>query len=247
MHLCTGAISDMSRNEVLFESDFQDGALDLQETWKLEGDGEAGIEDERLALQEEPEGRGVVLWLRRDMPAEVRVEFELAFSNNRGIGVFFLAAKGTEGEDILRELPERTGAYPEYTSGRINCYGVSLHRFFPSGEHNEGSNIRRNAGFHLVHHAEPDPVMESERPYRLVIEKRDARLRLWVDGELVHDWTDVREHGQPHAEGKVGFRLRGHHSCVMYLDHVRIIRPVDPNRGQLFHPGQPLPSSYIGK
>jgi hypothetical protein len=185
----------------------------------------ARIEEGRLALQEDPDGKGVVLWLRQDMPADVRVEFELAFSNNRGIGVFFLAAKGTEGEDILEELPKRTGAYPEYTSGRINCYGVSVHRFFPSGEHNEGSNIRRNAGFHLVHHVEPDPVMESGRAYGLVIEKRGARLRTWAEGELIHDWTDEGEHGEPYADGKVGFRLRGHSSCVMYLDDIRITRP----------------------
>ncbi|MBS3762995.1 MAG: DUF1961 family protein [Planctomycetes bacterium] len=215
----------MSQPEVLFEEDFSDEQLDLKNTWKLEGTGRAWIEGNSVALQEEPAGQGVVLWLRRDLPSDLCLEFDLSFSNNRGIGVFFLAAKGTQGEDILEDLPPRTGAYPEYTSDRINCYSFSVHRFFPDGRHNEGTNIRRNSGFNLVNHVEPDPVMEAERPCRLRVEKVGPQLRVWVDGELVHHWTDNGEYGEPLGGGKVGFRLRADDSCVMYVSNARITKP----------------------
>ena len=212
----------MAQRKILFEDNFSGNALDLEQTWKLEGAGEARLERGSLALQEDSESQGVVLWARRDFPSDLCVEFDLSFSNNRGIGVFFLAAIGTEGEDILKDQPERTGAYPEYTSGDIHCYSFSVHRYFPDGRHNEGTNIRRNSGFHLVNHVEPDPVLEAERTYRMKAVKQGPRLRVWVDGQPVHDWTDSGEHGEALNGGKVGFRLRGDHSCVMYLKNLQI-------------------------
>ena len=90
----------MAQRKILFEDNFSGNALDLEQTWKLEGAGEARLERGSLALQEDSESQGVVLWARRDFPSDLCVEFDLSFSNNRGIGVFFLAAIGTEGEDI---------------------------------------------------------------------------------------------------------------------------------------------------
>jgi len=209
---------DTKNDSVSFEASFAGSQLDLTRIWHLEGQGKAQIDNGKLALQEA--GVGIVLWARQDFPSDVRLQFDLSFSNNRGIGVFFVAARGVEGEDTLKDLPKRTGQYGQYTKGKINCYGFSLHRFFPDGRHNAGTNIRKNSGFHLVNHVEPDPVMKANQTYRVRIEKVGGHLRLWVDGNLIHDWKDDGTHGATLKGGKIGFRVRGHPSCIMYLDNI---------------------------
>lgn len=214
----SGEKSVAENNPVLFHADFDESG-NLTRAWHWEGKGRIALENGKLALQED-NGDGLVLWLRQDVSANMQLQFDLSFSNNRGIGVFFIAAKGTNGEDILADQPGRDGKYNLYTKGRINCYGISLHRYFPDGRKNAGSNIRKNSGFHLVNHAETDPVPEAKRTYRIKIEKRGNRLRLWVDGSLVHDWIDDGAHGEALTDGKIGFRIRGHQSCIMYLDNI---------------------------
>ena len=212
--------SGTKNNPVLFQTDFSE-ANDLARAWRWEGQGRVALENGKLALQED-NGDGVVLWLRQNSPSDMQLQFDLSFNNKLGIGVFFIAAKGTGGEDILTDQPERDGKYNLYTHGKINCYGFSLHRFFPDGRNNPGSNIRKNSGFHLVNHAETDPVPEANQPYRVKIEKAGGRLRLWVDGSLVHDWKDDEALGEVLTDGKIGFRIRGHQSCIMYLDNVLV-------------------------
>ena len=216
--LVAGCSTPQRGGQVLFQTDCSD-ISDLTRTWHGEGLGRIALENGRLALQED-NGDGIVLWLRQDVPADMQLQFDLSFSNNRGIGVFFIAAKGTNGKDILTDHPVRDGKYNLYTKGIINSYGISLHRYFPDGRNNPGSNIRKNSGFHLANHAESDPVLDANQTYRIKIEKIAGRLRLWVDGNLVHDWIDDGTHGTALADGKIGFRLRGHQSCIMYLDNI---------------------------
>ena len=210
------------KKQVHFESDFERTGLDLQETWHLEGEGTAEVVDGMLVLYEATESEGLVLWLRQDIPSDMELSFDVAFSNNRGIGVFFLAARGTGGQDILEEMPGRKGAYGEYTRGEINCYGVSLHRFYPDGRHNEGCNLRRNSGFHIVHHAEEDPIMEADSEHHVRILKTGARIQMWVDGKVLHDWTDDSAHGKPLGGGKIGLRSRGDASCKMQIANLTV-------------------------
>jgi hypothetical protein len=215
-------------DSTVFYADFEKPEIDLSRIWHREGEGTVQMSEGRLALQDT--GAGVVLWIRQDFPPDVRVQFDLSFSNNQGIGVFFLAAIGVEGEDILTDQPGRNGDYSQYTNGIINCYGFSLHRFFPDGEHNPGSNIRKNRGFHQVNHVEKDPVIESNRTYSVRIEKVGGHLCLWVDGDLIHNWIDDGTHGPPLEGGKIGFRLRGDRSCVMFLDNIVVNPPAKISR-----------------
>jgi len=212
-----------AKDSILFQTSFPESQLDLTRTWHLEGQGSAKIDKGKLALNDT--GAGVVLWARQDFPSDVRLQFDLSFSNNRGIGVFFVAAKGVHGEDILKDLPKRNGKYNQYTKGKINCYGFSFHRFFPDGKHNEGTNLRKNSGFHLVNHVRPDPVMKADETYRVSIEKVGGHLRLCVNGNLVHDWEDHGTHDAALKGGKIGFRIRGHHSCTMVLDKIVVNSP----------------------
>lgn len=214
----SGCATNTTNNAVLLQADFSEAEFDVASTWHLEGRGDARIDTGRLALQDT--GVGIVLWAQQDFPSDVRLQFDLSFSNNRGIGVFFIGAQGLEGEDILTEQPQRDGSYDPYIKGNIHSYGFSLHRFFPDGRHNPGSNIRKNSGFGIVNHVEPDPIMQAGQIHRIQIEKTGGHLRLWVDDKLIHEWQDDGTLGPILQVGKIGFRIRGDRSCVMYLDNI---------------------------
>lgn len=204
----------MIPDTTLFVETFDQPQLDTQDTWLIEGTGSARIEDGRLVLQEDSNGVGLVAWLRQDWPANFKLTFNVEFSNNRGIGVFFVATTGA--------LEGRTGDYDEYIRGDLDSYSLSFHRYFPDGRNNPGANLRRNSGFDLLSQAMPDPMLEAGRRYAVEITKEGAHLVVRVDDKIVHDVVDEGEFGPPHGAGRIGFRLRGDASCAMRLDDVNI-------------------------
>lgn len=214
----------LGADEILFVEDFSTAETLCPETWHLEGTGTAKIVDNKLFLREQPDGLGAVLWLREDWPEEFTLTFEVSFSNNTGIGVVFIAAKGSDGTDALQPEVPRTGAYDEYIRGDLDSYSLSFHRYWPDGRNNPGSNLRRNSGFHLLHQALPDPCLEANTLYLFEIRKSGAEIEVSIDGETTHKATDPGTWGSPLGTGKIGFRLRGDPSCVMVIDSVRITR-----------------------
>lgn len=212
----------VSHNPPILEADFTEPVEELPARWALEGTGTATIRDGVLQLQEDPDGVGVVLWTREDWPSDFRLSFDVSFSNNRGIGVIFFAARASDGGDALRDAAERTGAYDEYIRGSLDSYSLSFHRYWPDGRNNPGSNLRRNSGFHLLSQALPDPCLEANKPYRIDIRRSGPHITIRVDGNLVHDAVDDGSHGPVRGTGKIGFRLRGDSSCVMSIDSVRL-------------------------
>lgn len=202
---------------------FDDTREDLTATWSLEGTGTATIREGTLLLQETPDGVGVVLWTRRNFPANFRLSFDLSFSNNRGIGVIFFAARAADGGDALRDQDQRTGVYDDYIRGALDSYSLSLHRYWPDGRNNPGSNLRRNSGFHLLDQALPDPCLTADKIYHVEIHKQGSELTVRIDGEQTHHAVDDGSHGPPHTTGRIGFRLRGDASCVMRIDNIRVV------------------------
>jgi hypothetical protein len=207
---------------LLFKEDFKEPSTSIPSGWVLEGTGIATIREGALHLREKTDGVGAVLWTEKDWPANFKLSFEVSFSNNKGIGVFFFAARASNGRDALEDAPARTGAYDEYIRGELDSYSLSLHRYWPDGGNNPGSNLRRNSGFHLLNQALPDPCLEAGKTYHIEITKRGEHLVVAVDGRTVHDATDDGAHGPVHGKGKVGFRIRGDASCIMRLDSIRI-------------------------
>jgi hypothetical protein len=63
--------------------------------------------------------------------------------------------------------------------------------------------------------------------YHVAIRKTGARIQMWVDGQLLHDWTDDGTHGPALRGGKIGFRVRGDTSCTMMLDNI-VVRALVP-------------------
>ena len=160
---------------LLLKADFDDDAVGPPCEWVLEGTGTVVVKDGALHLRETPDGVGAVLWTRMDWPADIKLSFDVRFSNNQGIGVLFLAAKASDGGDIFRDSAPRTGAYDEYIRGAVDSYSLSFHRYWPDGRNNPGSNLRRNSGFHLLSHALPDPCLKAGRTYRMEILKSGDR------------------------------------------------------------------------
>ena len=192
----------------------------MDSNWWFEGSGRYWIEADNVHLQEANDGVGVVLWSKQELPSDFEISFDVSLSNERGIFVLFFAASGVDGSDLFETKVGRTGDYEEYIRGNINAYSASLHRYFPDGEHNPGANLRRNAGFNLLNTAMPDPMMESGKIYRVLVRKVAEVIRIEVDGELVHDYTDP----EPLGGGRVGFRLRGDSSCVMTVGALEVVR-----------------------
>lgn len=82
---------------------------------------------------------------------------------------------------------KRTGRYEEYING-MQAYHVSFHRFG-----SEKSNIRKAPGFHLVS-SMPDPIAPNDTLWhRISIAGADNRQHIYVDGVLIHNFTDERE------------------------------------------------------
>ena len=160
------------------------------------------------------------MWHRTTFPDSMRLAFDVRFSANSGIGVFFFAANNTDGSDVLTTSDERTGAYDEYIRGDIDTYSLSLHRYWPDGRINPGSNLRRNSGFHLLDQALPDPALASGVYHHVEITKAGPTLLVKVNGVTTHTATDDGSLGQALATGKIGFRLRGDPSCIMSIDNV---------------------------
>ncbi len=198
-----------------------EGSEENHTAWIVEGTGTVEADGGALVLREDADGRGMVVWLKRPVSETFDWVFDVSFSNNRCIGVFFFAATGPDGMDVLHPSLSRTGDYEEYLRGHVNTYSVSLHRYWPDGRRNPGSNIRRNPGAHIIASA-PDPAIEAGVTYRVNVSKRGAHIRTEVDGVSLHDVTDDGSFGPIWQGGKVGFRLRGDASCSMAVSNVTI-------------------------
>lgn len=205
-----------------FVEDFTHQKELSSDTWFLEGTGQASLENGTLKLSEDPDGVGAVLWLKQDWPEAFHLALDVTFNNNKGIGVIFFAAKGSDGTDALKPKTPRTGAYDEYIRGVLDSYSLSFHRYWPDGRNNPGSNLRRNSGFHLIDQCMPDPCLQADRTYRIEITKLGASIKVLVDGEVTHEGRDNGDWGPPLQGGKIGFRIRGDASCVMSIDNIEI-------------------------
>jgi len=212
------AVKDLPKT-ILFEESFD--STDALAGWYKEGSGQVVIDQGQLHLTEAENGLGITFWLDQELPESYLIEFDLSFSSNRSIGVFFFSAN-EPGEGLIETSPNRNGKYSQYINGDISTYGVSLHRYFPDGRNNPGSNLRQSPGFHLINQALPDPILESGRVFRVSIAYVDREILIMVDGKSAHRLT-VHSGDLPIlSEGFFGIRVRGHSSSTMFVDNLKI-------------------------
>src|SRR5688572_23731796 len=97
----------------------------------LEGQADMRIHDGTMRLAsvaDEALGQAAnyVYWCPQELPSDVWLEWEFWPETERGLCMFFLSARGRDGEDLFDPaLPARTGVYRQYHSGAIDAFHVS--------------------------------------------------------------------------------------------------------------------------
>jgi len=154
-----------------------------------------------------PEGH-IVHWCPAEVPKRFVADWDIQLRSPQGLCIVFFAAAGTHGEDIFSpELPKRTGAFTQYTRGAIDCYHISYIANTPNQPGRITSNMRRNAGFHLVANGPPGIAPGSQEVHGVRLIKDDAHVQLLVDGRVIIDFTDDgQQYGPVLGDGRIGFR-----------------------------------------
>jgi hypothetical protein len=152
------------------------------------------------------EKRGATLWLKREFPANLIIEFAgecVAPSAGNNLNLFFCAASG-DGRP-LDSVP-RTGEYAEY-------HQFPNYIFTLTAGH---TRIRRDPGFELLSELMLGAV--ADHRYLVQIGKVGGRIAALIDGRLIHEVNDPT----PLGAGWVG--LRTWNSKVVY-DHWAVYQP----------------------
>jgi len=198
--------------------------------WLLEGDGLARVTEAGAIYVESFETNGptpsCTLWCRQSFEGDIRIRFDFRALDINGWNIFFLCAAGVDGEDILDW--SRSATWATYAwHGRMRLYTVSFSRgdtgasgmrklWAPSHECDRAGMVP------LVSQA-PDPCPEVGRIYSLEVLKQAHRIRLLVDGQCVHDYTDDGTFGPPLEKGRFAFRSFTRPKKVEY-SNIRVVR-----------------------
>jgi hypothetical protein len=180
--------------------------------WVSEGPNSAEVKDGKLVLKTrektadgKPES-GQYLWLKQDLPADFRLEFDFTPVSPSGFFLLFFCAKGVEGEDILGDkLMKEYQALPDfkkYTIGPVNCYHISYRR-----NEQADCNLRKNTGKHLLSNSKVDQLIPINKTAHVVLIKQGGRITLTVDGVSFMEFTDDGKlNNGIYGAGKFGFR-----------------------------------------
>ncbi|MCG3181249.1 MAG: hypothetical protein BIFFINMI_03624 [Phycisphaerae bacterium] len=172
--------------EPLWACDFAGG-----EDYRVESQGgTCEFRDGRLHI-DCVEKRGVTVWLRRDFPADLIIEYAgicHAPSTGRNFNCFFCAT-GPGGTSMER-VAGLTGQYQLY-------HELPNYIFTLTCDH---TRMRKDPGF--VERTELMLGSVNEHRYVVQIVKRGPRLQAVIDGVLIHDWID----DAPLGAGWVGLR-----------------------------------------
>ena len=158
-------------------------------------------------LPDGPDGH-FVHWCPVDFPGNFVSEWEIAPLSEYGLCIVFFAAVGGHGEDIFDTgLPERTGAFNQYTNGAINCYHVSYYANTPFNPGRITCNMRKNSGFYVVSNGPPGIPPGSHGPHQIRLIKDGTQIQIQMDGRVVIDFRDDGErYGPVFGAGKIGHR-----------------------------------------
>jgi len=173
--------------------DFDDAWLTR---WAVEGFSQVHVEDGKLFVRKLPGTHTpTTVWYRQDLPQNVIVRYRgkpvsPAEKNCCNLNQF-LHAREPEGGPLRFG---RCGQYTEYHE--IPNYIVT----FVGGCMPGWSRVRRDPGFNMV--SESSIRTEVDQEYEIVLTMQDGRLRYYIDGEKIHDYTDP----DPLPPGKFGLR-----------------------------------------
>lgn len=200
---------DVDLEHPIYETSFDDPAV-LRD-WSREGGLPLGIANGNLLLESDPADDldHMVVWLRREVPADFLLEFTLRpHDRHRGLAIVFFTMRGVNGESVFDpSLQKRDGTFKQYHSGDLKGYHVS----YWSGER-AAAHIRKHKGHHLVAKG-ADLVREGPAGafQTIRIYKRGGKIRLMVDDvvALAYD-DDGKAYGPVHTHpGWIALRHMG--------------------------------------
>ncbi len=197
---------------LLYQASFQQP--ESVSDWVMEGPGEVAFRQGWMEMYSPDEQGHHVFWCPEDFPDSFIARWEAqSLDSEAGLVIVFFAATGEDGQDIFApELPERDGTFTQYTEGKIKSYHIS---YYANAAHNPGrghANLRKNNTFSLLQKGETGISADSMREHEVTLVKERARIRLYVDGRKVIDYTDDTpvvdgtDTGEALAGGKIGFR-----------------------------------------
>jgi hypothetical protein len=191
-------------------------AADIQ-PFRLEGEAAISFSGGRMILRNarasEPEkGRhgNFLLWCEREFPDNIAVSWDFRPLSDAGLAMFWIAARGRNGEDLFApSLARRDGDYEQYHHGDINALHISYYRRNPAEIAFRTCNLRKSHGFHLVCQS-GDPLPDAKyaaAPYRLEVVKAGGEFSFSINNlRLLHWNDDGRQYGPVLGGGKIGFR-----------------------------------------
>jgi len=207
--------------KLIFRDDFNNNL----ENWKKEGNGSVELTSEGKAiLSLGEESKGLALWALKEIEDDFQLEFNLKIPTINGFFITIICARGLNGEDVMKELPERNGELDEYSKGNIRSYHISSHCFTTEGEQIPGSKMRKNPGHLLLSKSQDDPCI-SDRTYYIDVVKTGNRIRYYVDDVLIHDFRDRGGFGPIYSKGKIGFWIGGKPEVfTVILNDIRVFK-----------------------
>lgn len=152
--------------------------------WVVEGNSEVQANAGRVIVRKLPDvATTATLWYQRELPENVFIKYttkpippedENACNLNA-----FIHARESDGGHLKFT---RSGVYKEYH--QIPNYIMT----FVGGVMPGWSRLRRDPGFHLV--SESEIRSEVGKEYEIIITVLDGRIRCYINGEKIHDFTD---------------------------------------------------------
>jgi hypothetical protein len=202
----------------LFEGDKRIRLPHAEEEWILEGPEGMRLETREDGLRmetsdpDDPVNGAWVLWANRTFPENYLVEYSFTPRTDRqGLHILFFSAHNPDGDSIFDlDLPYRGGSFREYIVGAINSYHISP--WATDGESLRAtSNMRKNAGFHLVARGNDVIGGSGPGPHTVRILKNGGTIRMESNGIqcLAFD-DDGGTYGPVYGEGTIGFRFMAH-------------------------------------
>ena len=171
--------------------------------WAVEGSSQVHVEDGTLWVRRQPGVHSpATIWYREELPGNVFVRFRAKPIPPEGDNAcnlnLFVHARELDGTPLRFG---RCGAYKDYHL--IPNYIVT----FVGGYMPGWSRMRRDPGFKMV--SESDIRSEVDKEYEIVLTIQDGRLRYYVNGERIHDYTDP----DPLPGGRFGIRSWSTNAC----------------------------------
>lgn len=138
------------------------------------------------------------------------VEYDFKPLSPVGLGLIFFSATGVHGEDVLSDkLTPRYGAFKQYVKGEISCYHIS---YWSNNAHfgKRGTcNLRKNPGAYCLANGYDPSVKDlfyndnefAFKTHKMRLIKQGHRIRYYIDGHLVIDFTDKEINDVRNEEG----------------------------------------------